>query len=465
MKQFYGEDFLIKNETGLQLYQSYAKNLPIYDYHCHLSAQEIADDHVYFDIGELLLKCDHYKWRLMRMCGIDENLITGNAPYKEKFLAYAKTLSSVFGNPVYQWTHMELKRYFGINEPLNETNALSIYERANRMMADGSFSARRLITQSNVFLIATTDDPCDDLRWHRAIQNDEGFTTKVVPTFRPDLACDISKYTFVSYVQTLGKVAKKEISSFETFLVVLKERIDFFETLGCKIADHGIENIPLHLGSQEEAKAIFDTRLNGKPVSLVQAEQFLFFMLTFFAKEYTNRNWAMQIHMSVIRNQNSKLFDLLGPNIGTDSSGDVSSANALGILFDAIERDDGMPKTILYSLNPTSNYVLSSMLGNFAGGMPGKMQLGAAWWFCDHRDGIVEQLRLLASTGALGQFVGMLTDSRSFISYARHDYFRRILCNLIGNWAEAGEIPSDVETLGSFVANICFYNAKKYFEM
>ncbi len=464
MKDFLGNDFLLKNETAKVIYNQFVKDLPIYDFHCHLSAQEIAEDKVFLDIGELLLKCDHYKWRLMRICGVPEDLITGNASFKDKFLAFANILPSVVGNPVYHWTHMELKKYFGITEPVNAQNALRVYNQANEMMADGTYSAQKLITKSNVKLIATTDDPSDDLIWHKKISEIANFSTKVVPTFRPDLACNLLKEGFSTYIEKLGNSANTKISSLDSLLAVLNGKLDFFEKHGSKIADHGIENIPNYSCEFDEAAVIFKKALTEK-VTQIDAEKFLYFMLSFFAKEYKRRQWAMQIHMSVIRNQNSKLLKNLGPDCGIDSSGDVLVAKSLGKLFDEIENSTGMPKTILYSLNPTSNYVLSTMLGNFAGEVAGKMQLGAAWWFCDHRDGIIEQLKLLSSTGSLGCFVGMLTDSRSFISYARHDYFRRILCSLIGEWVEDGEMYSDMESLKNLVSGISYYNAVEYFGM
>jgi glucuronate isomerase len=463
MKSFFDENFLLTNNTAIKLYDQFAKNLPIYDYHCHLSPQEIAEDKAFFDVGELMLKCDHYKWRIMRACGIDEALITGNASFKDKFIAYAKALSLSIGNPLYHWTHMELKQYFGINEPLTEKNAASIYETANKMMADGSFSARNLIKRSNVYLIATTDDPADNLSWHQKISEIKGFETKVVPTFRPDLVCNPLKEGYSDYIKRLGATENTEINTFEDLIMVLTKRLDLFERIGCRIADHGIANIPNYEGTYDDAETVFEKVLSNKNIDALEAEKFLFYMLTFFAGEYTKRGFAMQIHMSVIRNQNSALFHNLGADCGIDSAGDVVSAISIGKLFDKIESTTKMPKTIVYSLNPTSYYVLSTMAGNFAGGIAGKMQFGAAWWFCDHRDGITQQLKVLASTGVIGQFIGMLTDSRSFISYARHDYFRRIFCSLVGEWVENGEVPYDLEYLEGIIKGVCFDNAKRYF--
>jgi glucuronate isomerase len=465
MKSFFDDEFLLNNKTAILLYNQYAKDMPIFDYHCHLSPQEIAENKTFYDIGELMLKCDHYKWRIMRLCGIDEELITGKANFKDKFIAFAKVLSFAIGNPIYHWTHMELKEYFGINEPLNEESAERIYEQANKLMVDGSFSARDLIEKSNVYFIGTTDDPADDLLYHKKIKEIKDFKTKIVPTFRPDLACNIAKDGFFDYIKKLGNSENKQIKTFEDLLEVLQKRLDLFEGMGCRIADHGIENIPNVEGSFADAKEIFEKKLDSQTVSSVEAEQYLFYMLTFFAGEYEKRNFAMQIHLSVIRNQNTALFNKLGADCGIDSVGDVVSAKSLGKLFDTVERESGLPKIILYTLNPSSYYVLSTMLGNFAGKMKGKMQLGSAWWFCDHRDGITEQLKILANTGALGQFIGMLTDSRSFVSYTRHHYFRRILCSLLGEWAENGEIPSDEAFLEKTVKAICFNNAQKYFEM
>lgn len=463
MSSFIGDNLLISNNKGLELYEKYARDLPIYDYHCHLSPEEIANDKVFYDIGELMLKGDHYKWRIMRATGIPEQFITGNASYKDKFKAYAKALSFAIGNPLYTWTHMELKRFFNITEPLTEKSADSIYEEANRKMADGSYSARNLIAQSNVYLIATTDDPADNLEYHEKISKIEGFETKVVPTFRPDFLCNPNKAGYKEYVEKLGATEGTEISTFDDLIWVLNKRMNYFSERNCRIADHGISYVPDCECTPEEAKCIFQKALSESGLSKEEEDKFLVYMLELFACEYSRRGWVMQIHMSPLRNQNTSLFKKVGPDSGIDSVGDVVSASALGTLFDRVESECLMPKTILYTLNPSAYYVLSTMAGNFSCGSPGKIQLGAAWWFCDHKDGIEEQLRIFANTGVLGYFNGMLTDSRSFTSYVRHDYFRRIFCSLVGQWVENGEYPDDDEMLKGIVEGVCFENAKKYF--
>lgn len=465
MKSFIGKDFLITNKTGLMLYEKYAKSLPIYDYHCHLSPKDIAEDKVFFDVCELMLAHDHYKWRIMRMAGVDEKYITGDACYKEKFTAYAKALSLAIGNPLHHWTHMELKEYFGIDEPLNEKSAEKIYKLANEKMAGGDFSARKLIEKSNVYLIATTDDPADDLKYHSEIKNVKNFETIVVPTFRPDLVCNIAREDYRDYIKKLGKTAGKDINDLMDLKETLINRIVFFEKMGCRIADHGVNSIPDVSCREEEASDIFQRAISGEQIFQKEADKFLIYMLVFFAVEYAKRDWCMQIHMSPLRNQNAKLFTRLGPDCGADSVGDAVSASALGRFFNTVESMYTLPKTILYSLNPSAYYILSTMAGNFSAGVPGKIQLGAAWWFCDHRDGILEQLKIFANTGVLGVFNGMLTDSRSFTSYVRHDYFRRILCSLIGEWIEEGEYPMDEDAAATIIKGICFYNAKNYFDM
>jgi len=463
MKEFIGRDFLLNNETGLMLYEKYARHLPIYDYHCHLSPREIAEDKVFYDIGELMLAHDHYKWRLMRQAGIEEKYITGEASYREKFIAYGKALSLAAGNPLYHWTHMELREYFDITEPLSEKSAEKIYEAANEKMTSGDFSARKLMEKSKVYLAATTDDPADSLEYHRELNNSKDFSCMVVPTFRPDKACHILAADYRDYIKRLGQTAAVEINNLNTLKDALLKRMDAFAEAGCRIADHGVYSIPDAVCDEAEAETIFQKALSGMELAPGEGDRFLIHMLTFLAVEYARRDWCMQIHMSPLRNQNTRLYNRLGPDSGIDSVGDPISALALGKFLNNVENIYKVPKTILYTLNPSAYYVLATMAGNFSAGVPGKIQLGAAWWFCDHRDGIQEQLRIFASTGLLGVFNGMLTDSRSFTSYVRHDYFRRILCSLIGEWMEAGEYPMDEENAASLVQGICFYNAEKYF--
>ncbi len=465
MKAFLDENFLLENQTRDTLYHRVARTLPIYDYHCHLSAKQIAEDAVFTDIGRLLLEEDHYKWRLMRACGIDERYITGRAPWREKFLYYAKALSLSPGNPLYAWTHMELHTYFGIREPLCEHTAADIYERAIRQMADGGFSARTLINCSNVALIATTDDPADTLEYHRQISAAANFTTRVVPTFRPDAALAPQKPGYAEYIARLASAAKIKINTLDDLKAALCRRLDDFAELGCRIADHGIGALPACACNDGQAGEVFKKALSGEEITPDAADRFWIFLTEFLAGEYRARGWAMQLHTAVARNQNTRLFETLGPDSGLDSVGDAVSVPALRGLLDRIEQNGGLPKTIVYTLNPTSYEAVATMLGNFAGGIPGKMQLGAAWWFCDHRGGIRRQLTTAANTGALGLFCGMLTDSRSFTAYVRHDYFRRIFCSLIGEWVQAGAYPNDPRLLERLVRGVCFENAKNYFGM
>ncbi|MBP2656402.1 MAG: uronate isomerase, partial [Firmicutes bacterium] len=428
MKQFVGKDFLLTNKTGMELYGLYAKSQPIYDFHCHLSPQDIAEDKRYSDISELWLADDHYKWRIMRAYGIPEELITGKATSpQEKFKAFAEALPAAVGNPIYHWSHMELNNYFGIHEPLSGKSSDRIWRETTEKIQSEGFSAQALIARSNVELIATTDDPTDDLKWHLMIANIKDFATRVVPTWRPDKAVAIASPGFMDYLEKLASSANATIGSFDEYLDVLRKRMDFFETVGCRSADHGIVALPSVQGNYNDAKATFNKVLAKVRLQEEEVEKFTFHMLSFFGCEYSRRGWVMQLHLSAVRNQNTKLFDKLGPDCGVDSSGDPVTALALGRLFDEIEKAEGMPKTVLYTLNPTAYYVLATMAGNFSGGIRGKMQLGAAWWMLDHRDGMREQLRILANTGVLGLFIGMLTDSRSFLSYVRHDYFRRVL--------------------------------------
>lgn len=463
MKKFIGEDFLIENEKGLYIYEKYARDLPIYDYHCHLSPEDIALDKKFTDIGELFLSHDHYKWRLMRTAGIDEKYITGDGSYKEKFIRYAKALEYAFGNPLYHWTHMELKEYFGISRPLNEKNAERIYEEANEKMSRDKFCARNLISRSKVEYIATTDDPADSLVHHRKIAGDESFNTLVVPTFRPDSACNPSKEGYADYLERLGSSEGIRIKSLENLLETLKKRMEHFSKAGCVCADHGVEYIPDRECGFEKAKEIFSKALSCGYLSREESDSFLRFMLVFLAGEYKKRDWAMQIHMSVIRNQNPDLLSKAGTDCGADSVGNLQDANSLGKFLGEVQKKSGVPKTMLFTLNPASYYILATAAGNFAGDVPGKVQVGPAWWFCDHLDGIEKHLRMFAETSLLGLFNGMLTDSRSFTSYVRHDYFRRIFCSLVGQWIEKGMVPDDEEHIQSFVQGVCFENAKKYF--
>jgi glucuronate isomerase len=464
MKDFISDDFLLCNEIGQTLYDKYAKNQNVFDFHCHLNPKDIAEDRRFDSIGELMLEGDHYKWRLMRAFGIPEKLVTGkDVSFKDKFLAFAKALPSFIRNPVYHWVHMELKRYFGIQVPLSEETAEQIWEQANEKLKDNYFSAHSLITNSNVEFLATTDDPSSSLEWHRKISTTDNFKTRVVPTWRPDKILDLTANSYLEYLDELASKASMQVRSLDDLLTLLKKRMDFFAMSGCCIADHGLENAPSVRGSFEEAKAIFAGRLAGTVPGQEALEKFKYYMLFFFGCEYSARSWVMQLHLSVIRNRNTRLFKALGPDCGVDSVGDPVDIRALAQLFDDVEKECGMPKTITYTMNPSSWYPLATLAGSFAGSIPGKMQLGAAWWMLDHRDGIKQQLKVLANTGGLGLSVGMLTDSRSFLSYVRHDYYRRILCSVVGEWVEHGEMPDDEALLEKTIKGVCLNNARKYF--
>lgn len=477
MKKFVEDDFLINNETGYRLYRDHAAGLPIYDYHCHLSAKEIAEDRRFDDVGMVMLEHDHYKWRLMRAAGIDEELITGNRSYEDKFAAYASAIEKALGNPLIVWTNMELRRYFGVTEPLRSGNAREIFRKVNAIMKDGSFTARRFIADSKVHLIATTDDPADDLAYHRIIARDESFQTKVVPTFRPDKALAVGNADYPVYLRRLGEAAKEDIDSLETLLRVLAKRMDHFEAAGCRISDHALAQVPDMSFDFSRADAVFrariraeeekagqDLRDTGFGISPEDASGFCGFVMKELASQYRKRGWAMQLHLFSIRDQNTRLASMTGPDSGFDSAGDpVLAAGRLCRFLDAISLNGGLPKTIIYTLEPGAYNAIITAAGSFTEGLPGRVQLGAAWWLCDHYEGIREQLRIFASNSALGVFNGMLTDSRSFLSYVRHDYFRRILCSFVGEYVENGQFPDDDKLLKELIEGVCFYNAEKYF--
>lgn len=449
------ENFMLKNKTARRLYDDFAKALPIIDYHCHLSPQMIAEDYCFKNAYDLFLGGDHYKWRQMRSNGIDEKMITGDGDEYEKWQGFAKTLPKLIGNPIYHWTSLELKRYFDIDIPLSEKTAKEIWDECNERIKTKDFSAQRLIERSNVEIICTTDDPADDLKYHRQIR-EQGFKTRVLPTFRPDKAVNIEKEEFIPYMTANG------LDSFEKLTKWLEERISFFHENGCRLSDHALEYVPFENG---DAKAVFEKRLSGQKLTLCEVDAFKTEILKLCAANYTTLGWTMQLHIGALRNNNTKMFDLLGADTGFDSINDLCIAEKLSAFMNSLELCDVLPKTILYVLNPKDNYVIGTMLGNFQKGpAAGKIQFGSGWWFNDNCDGMEEQLKALANLGVLGNFVGMLTDSRSFVSYPRHEYFRRIFCNLIGRWIEEGEYPEDYDALRQIVEGVCYKNAKRYFE-
>ncbi|NRY59774.1 glucuronate isomerase [Clostridium beijerinckii] len=465
MKNFMDENFLLSNQTAIDLYHNYAKNLPIIDYHCHIDPKEIYENKKFNNITEAWLYGDHYKWRAMRGNGIDEKYITGDGSDYDKFLAWSQTIPMAIGNPLYHWTHLELQRFFGIYEPLDEDTAPEIWKRANELLNGEGFNVRDLIIKSNVETICTTDDPIDTLEYHIKIKEDTSFNVNVLPTLRPDKGIEINLDGFVSWVKALEKVSEISIDNYDEFLKALDSRIRFFHSVGCRIADHGIDGVVVYAdASKEEAAAIFAKALDGKTISADEEKKYKTYTLRHVFKLYHELGWTMQLHIAALRSNNTKMFKEIGPNTGFDSINDESIAYPLSRLLDSVDKENSLPKTILYTLNPKDNYVLGTMIGNFQGdGIPGKMQFGAAWWFNDNKDGMIEQMKALGNLGLLGRFVGMLTDSRSFLSYTRHEYFRRIACNLIGEWVENGEVPKNDKLLKRIVQGICYSNAKEYF--
>ncbi|MBQ4543630.1 MAG: glucuronate isomerase [Clostridia bacterium] len=448
------DKFMFTNKTGKKLYFDYAKDLPIIDYHCHLSPKMIAEDYKFQDAYDLFLGGDHYKWRQMRSYGIDEKMITGDGDRYEKWLGFCEVMPYLIGNPLYHWTALELKRYFDIDKPLCPETAKEIWDKVNAKLKLDSFSAKNLILRSNVETICTTDDPADDLEYHKQIK-EQGFKTKVLPTFRPDKAVNIDKDGFKEYIKSNG------IESYIQLENWLKEKIAYFNDNGCKLSDHGLDYVPFVQGNPEE---VFDKALKGETVTKEEADVFKTAVIILCGKEYAKYDWTMQIHVGAIRNNNKKMFDKLGADTGFDSINDLCVAENLSKLLNTLEYENNLPKTILYTLNPKDNYVLGTMLGNFQSGpYKSKIQFGSGWWFNDNRDGMEAQMKALGNLGILGKFVGMLTDSRSFVSYPRHEYFRRIMCNIIGEWVENGEYPNDKKYLKEIVEGISYRNGKEYF--
>lgn len=464
MKKFMDENFLLSSSTAEVLYHEYAKDMPIIDYHCHLNPKEIAEDKHFKSITELLLGGDHYKWRAMRSNGIDEKYITGNASDKEKFMKWADTTQRCIGNPLYHWMHLELKRYFGIEELLSPVTAEGIWNKCNELLTSGKITARSLIKNSNVKVVCTTDDPIDTLEYHKAIASDASFDVNVYPAFRPDKAINIDKDGFVEYIEKLGESANICINSYEDLKKALDSRIQYFHEMGCRVSDHALDTVVYSESSCGEADEIFKKALEGNSLSEEEIRKYKTALLLFFGREYAKRGWVMQLHIGALRNTNKRMLKLLGPDTGFDAIEDHTFAGELAAILNALEETGELPKTILYCLNPRDNEVLGTLIGCFqGGGIPGKLQFGSGWWFNDQKDGMIRQMTALANLGLLSRFVGMLTDSRSFTSYTRHEYFRRILCNLIGDWVENGEAPGDMKLLGAMVQDICYNNAVEYF--
>lgn len=463
MKQFMDKDFLLNNETAKKLFHECAADMPIFDWHCHLSPKEIYENKQPSDIAELWLGGDHYKWRALRSFGIDEKYITGDSTNYEKFQAWAKVMPYCIGNPLYHWTHLELQRYFDIYEPLSEKTADKIWETANKKIAEGGFTPRQLIEASNVNYVCTTDDAADTLEYHKLLKEDKSFKCKVIPAFRPDKALGIELYTFLPWLASLEKVSGEKIDTYKKLVEVLKGRIAFFAEMGCRASDHGFLYVPYNRASDDELEAIFAKALKKEPLTEEDTDKYRTELFRVFAKEYARLGWGCEIHIGPMRNNNTKMFNSIGPDTGFDSIADRNIAESLSRMLDSLAVEDSLPKTILFCLNPKDNYVLGSMLGNFQNSeAASKIQMGSGWWFNDNIDGMREQLKTLGNLGVLGKFVGMVTDSRSFLSYPRHEYFRRILCGLIGDMVESGLYPYTDE-LEQIIKDISYNNAVQYF--
>jgi len=465
--KFMSEDFLLQTKTAKILYHEHAEKMPIYDYHCHLPADLIAADHRFDNITQAWLYGDHYKWRAMRTNGITEKYITGNASDYEKFEKWAETVPYCLGNPLYHWTYLELKRYFGITDMLlNPSTSKEIYTSASKMLRTSAFSIRNLLRKMNVKLICTTEDPLDTLEHHKKIRAD-GFEIKVHAAWRPDRAMAVEDLsTLNAFVDKLEEICDMEIIDFHSYIGAIRQRHDYFHQNGCRLSDHGLETAYAEDYTESEIKKIFDKILCGKELDLSERLKFKSAMMFEFALMDYESGWVQQLHIGALRNNSTRMFKALGPDIGCDSIGDFKIAKPLARFLDRLDSKNKLPKTILYNLNPRDNALFATMIGNFQdGSVPGKMQYGSAWWFLDQKDGIQEQMRALSNMGLLSRFVGMLTDSRSFLSFPRHEYFRRVLCNMLGDDVEAGLLPNDLDLLGKMVEDICFNNAKNYFPM
>ncbi|QCR37316.1 glucuronate isomerase [Nissabacter sp. SGAir0207] len=465
MSSFLTEDFLLDTEFARRLYHDYAKDQPIFDYHCHLPPEQIAQDYQFKNLYDIWLKGDHYKWRAMRTNGVAERFCTGDASDWEKFLAWAQTVPHTIGNPLYHWTHLELRRPFGITGTLlNGETAEGIWQQGNALLAQPEFSARGIMQQMKVKMVGTTDDPIDTLEHHKAIADDGSFDIKVLPSWRPDKAFNIDAPGFTDYLTRLGAAADTDISRFSQLCDALKVRLEHFAAHGCKVSDHALDVVLFARADEATLDGILARRLDGTLPNPQELAQFKTAVLLFLAGEYQRRGWVQQYHIGALRNNNTRMLRTLGPDTGFDSINDQPLAEPLSRLLDAQAEAGNLPKTILYCLNPRDNEVIGTMVGNFQGeGEPGRMQFGSGWWFNDQKDGMQRQMTQLANLGLLSRFVGMLTDSRSFLSYTRHEYFRRVLCQMMGRWVADGEAPADIQLLGNMVQEICFDNAKRYF--
>jgi glucuronate isomerase len=463
MKQFMDKDFLLSTDSAKALYHTYAENMPIVDYHCHINPQEIYEDRKFDTITQVWLGGDHYKWRQMRSCGVDERYITGDASDREKFQKWAEILPRLIGNPLYHWSHLELQRYFGYTGHLNGNTAEEVWNLCNKKLQEDSMSVRNLIRQSNVKLICTTDDPADTLEWHQKIASDSTFEVKVLPAWRPDKAMNIEKPDFAAYMAKLSAVSGVEIKDFASLKTALKNRMEYFTSQGCGVSDHALEYVMYAPVDEAELDMIFANGLSGKAISKEDELKYKTAFMLFAAKEYNRMGWVMQLHYGCKRDNNAMAFENLGPDTGFDCINNYAPSAQMADFLNALSATDEIPKTIIYSLNPNDNASIGTILGCFQSKFPGKIQQGSAWWFNDHKTGMTDQMISLANLGCLGNFIGMLTDSRSFLSYTRHEYFRRILCELVGGWVENGEYPDDQDSLKEIIEGISFNNAIKYF--
>ncbi len=465
MKAFLDQDFLLSNDTASKLYHEYASKMPIIDYHCHINPKEIAEDRRFDNITQVWLGGDHYKWRLMRANGVDEYYITGAAPDREKFDKWAETLSKCIGNPLYHWSHLELQRYFGYYGVLNKKTAGEVWEICNAKLKDPSMSARSIILMSNVTHICTTDDPIDTLEWHEAIAKDPTFQVTILPAWRPDKAMNLEKPEYLDYVAKLGEAAGVKIDSYAALIKALKLRLDYFNARGCKMSDHGLDYIMYLPATEKEVEEIYKKRISGAALSEAELIRFKTAFMIEMGKAYADLDWAMQLHYGCKRNNNTGMFGKLGPDTGYDCINNFAPSDQLADFLNALSVQDKLPRTVIYSLNPSDNAAIDTIIGCFQDSTAvGKIQHGSAWWFNDHKTGMTEQMVSLANIGCLAGFVGMLTDSRSFLSYPRHEYFRRILCNLIGTWVENGEYPADYDALKEIIENISYNNTYNYFK-
>ena len=468
MKQFMDKDFLLSNETAKVLYHDYAAKMPILDYHCHINPQEIFEDRKFDNITQVWLGGDHYKWRVMRSNGVDEYYITGGASDREKFQKFAEALPKCIGNPMYHWCHLELQQFFGVYEPLTTESARRIWDHCNDLLRnDPSMTARGLVKQSNVYMVGTTDDPIDSLEWHDKIASDPTITTVVGPSYRPDKAVNIHKAGWKEYLQQLAaSVGKERLPTMADVLDALVERLEFFKAHGCRASDHGLDYVPFRNYTLEQADAVYQKALRGEQLTTEEVEGYQTVILLHLGKAYHRLGIVMQLHYSCLRNNNNRIFKLQGGDTGVDAIAQNTCGGNISALLSSLDEAGACPKTILYSLNPADNAQLGTLIGCFQDStIPGKIQHGSAWWFNDNKTGMQEQMISLGNLGLLGNFIGMLTDSRSFLSYARHDYFRRIACNLIGNWVENGEYPNNEASLRKIIEGVSSYNAMRYFEL